>query len=231
MFEEFGYPLSIKSDNGPPFNSYGYKEYCDNRGIKTLHSTPLNPQQNGMAERAMAVIGRAMEVSDASKTPYFECLKKAITDYNSSRHCTTNEVPDDVFFGRTVRRVLPLVGSAKSRVDQKLLAEKDAAKKMEEKITQDEHRRAKHVQILPGDEVVIKRDTKKKGESTFDPHPLKVVDIKHGDMELEDDRKVKPVYRSVNRAKRLPSTDELRDSKIPRRSERLKRDRDQRDVI
>lgn len=60
VFEKEGFPQSIKSDNGPPFNGDEYRQYCTERGIHVIFSTPLHPQQNGLAESCMKIINKAM---------------------------------------------------------------------------------------------------------------------------------------------------------------------------
>lgn len=53
VFDIFGKPSSIKSDNGPPFQSESFKIWCNKKGINHIRTTPLSPRQNGMVERAM----------------------------------------------------------------------------------------------------------------------------------------------------------------------------------
>lgn len=63
LFEKFGRPKGIKSDNGPPFSSKQYENYCKSQNIEPIFSTPLHPQQNGMAERSMQTYNKAMQLS------------------------------------------------------------------------------------------------------------------------------------------------------------------------
>ncbi|XP_055543091.1 uncharacterized protein K02A2.6-like [Wyeomyia smithii] len=48
IFEKEGNPKIIKSDNGPHFSGDEHKQYCAQRGITAVFSTPLFPQQNGL---------------------------------------------------------------------------------------------------------------------------------------------------------------------------------------
>ncbi|XP_062537773.1 uncharacterized protein K02A2.6-like [Armigeres subalbatus] len=41
VFDREGFPQTIKSDNGPPFNGEEYRVYCSKRGIVNKYSTPL----------------------------------------------------------------------------------------------------------------------------------------------------------------------------------------------
>ncbi|XP_039451778.1 uncharacterized protein K02A2.6-like [Culex pipiens pallens] len=78
IFQREGFPKYIKSDNGPPFNSAEYKAYCAQRGIKPIFSTPLFPQQNGLAESQMKVVNRGMISASINGTGYAEELQKAV---------------------------------------------------------------------------------------------------------------------------------------------------------
>ena len=52
IFREFGYPLSIYSDNGPQFRG-PFDDFCHDYGITHVTSSPYNPSSNGLAENAV----------------------------------------------------------------------------------------------------------------------------------------------------------------------------------
>ncbi|XP_055614742.1 uncharacterized protein K02A2.6-like [Uranotaenia lowii] len=60
VFDREGFPENINTDNGPPFNGQEYKEYCTERGINMIFSTPYYLQQNGLVEGYMKIINKAM---------------------------------------------------------------------------------------------------------------------------------------------------------------------------
>lgn len=51
VFDWFGPPEMLVSDNGPPFISYEMKQFYDYYGITHLTSAPYHPASNGLAER------------------------------------------------------------------------------------------------------------------------------------------------------------------------------------
>ncbi len=53
-FSQFGVPEILKSDNGPPFNSFEYKNFLHQWGIKARHITPYWPEANGTSERILS---------------------------------------------------------------------------------------------------------------------------------------------------------------------------------
>lgn len=51
VFARFGYPEQIICDNGQPFSSEEFSEFCKTNGIDIKHSVPYAPFQNGLVER------------------------------------------------------------------------------------------------------------------------------------------------------------------------------------
>lgn len=51
IFLTFGRPRLIVADNGPPFNSKEFRDYCNESSIKFLNSPPYHPASNGVCER------------------------------------------------------------------------------------------------------------------------------------------------------------------------------------
>lgn len=125
VFEKEGYPKTIKSDNGPPFNGTEYKEYCFKRGIATVFSTPLFPQQNGMVESYMKIINKAMNAAVSNKTNYIDELRAAVHAHNAGAHSITKLPPEEVMLGRKIKRGLPLINHQQALIDDELLNRRD----------------------------------------------------------------------------------------------------------
>ena len=51
VFTRYGYPFSVKSDNGPQFVSHVFKDFLVEHRIEHHTSPPLWPQANGEVER------------------------------------------------------------------------------------------------------------------------------------------------------------------------------------
>lgn len=184
IFDIFGFPAQIKSDNGPPFNSNEWLTFCSDRGIEAKFIWPLNPQQNGMVERAMQTVGKAIAAAAVEGRKFNESLAETISAYNSGAHRVTNLIPNEVMFGRRLRGSLPLVQPALVTIDHDKMREKDWAEKLRAKEREDRKRGARPSDFAVNDKVVLRRAIKRKGQTTYDPTELVVVENRNGDLTM-----------------------------------------------
>jgi Integrase core domain len=208
MFYRLGYPLRIKSDNGPPFNGDQYKFYCETRGIKPTFSAPLNPQQNGAAEAVMKHINRAAQNASAEKIDIAKALRDRIQAHNSATHSVTKQIPSEVLFGRRLRTGLPMKRPAATQIDTETMRDLDWKNKLDKKESEDKRRHAKSPDIEPGDKVVLERQVKRKGDTPFDPTELTVTARENGDLTLLDPNG-KTRYRDITKVKKVPPPEDL----------------------
>ncbi|XP_055527858.1 uncharacterized protein K02A2.6-like [Wyeomyia smithii] len=186
IFEREGYPQNIKSDNGPPFNGEDYKAYCRERGINTIFSTPLFPQQNGLVEGYMKLVNKAMATALSSGTSYEKELQDAVDAHNAAAHTVTRIPPEEIMMGRKIRRHLPLLLGKQSDHDEDLINTRDRQAKLRSKEYEDSRRGARECRIKPGDVVITERLTRTKGDTRFDPTKLTVVAHNNGNLVLCD---------------------------------------------
>ncbi|XP_055543182.1 uncharacterized protein K02A2.6-like [Wyeomyia smithii] len=184
VFEKEGFPDNIKSDNGPPFNGEDYRQYCLERGINAIFSTPLYPQQNGLAESCMKLVNKAMTVAATSGSGYGEELDAAIHAYNAAAHSVTGIPPEEVMTGRKIRRGLPLIYRGKAAFDDNA---RDHKSKIDAKVREDARRGARQCRIKREDTVVVERQVRSKGEPRFDPRRYTVTEERNGMLVLSDE--------------------------------------------
>ena len=67
LFSLFGNPEQIVSDNGTPFTSHEFKEFCNSNGIRNIRSAPYYPSTNGEAERFVQVFKKALRPQVGNK--------------------------------------------------------------------------------------------------------------------------------------------------------------------
>ncbi|XP_062533955.1 uncharacterized protein K02A2.6-like [Armigeres subalbatus] len=187
VFEREGFPQTIKTDNGPPFNGEEYRRYCTERSITAVFSTTLFPQQNGLVESYMKVINRAMTNAATNKTNYIEELRAAIHAHNAATHSVTKLPPEEIMLGRKVKRGLPLIDFEKVTIDEELLSRRDRDAKLAAKEREDKRRGARPSRVKPGDVVIVERNMRGKGESRFSPRRYTVTEDRNGSLTLNND--------------------------------------------
>ena len=63
IFAEFGIPKNLKSDNGPPFTGYEFKNFSKYMGFNHQRITPLHPESNGLVQKFNAGFGKTMHIA------------------------------------------------------------------------------------------------------------------------------------------------------------------------
>lgn len=79
IFDLYGYPAEMKTDNGMPFKGTDFKGWCEEKGIEQIHSTPLFPQQNGQVEKTMQFVSKNLTIAKIEKKKMATALQEAVT--------------------------------------------------------------------------------------------------------------------------------------------------------
>lgn len=61
IFSCFGKVKSFVTDNGPPYDSYGFENFCKQKNIELIHSPAYHPESNGRAERAVQTVKKYLK--------------------------------------------------------------------------------------------------------------------------------------------------------------------------
>lgn len=107
IFSRFGDPITVVSDNGPPFSSSEFKQFCDDSDISLMHSPPYHPQSNGIAERWVQTVKVALKKELGTAFNEKVLLKILF----SLRNTPTSEgnIPSELVFSFTPRTELEKV--------------------------------------------------------------------------------------------------------------------------
>uniref|UniRef100_A0A2A4JM87 RNA-directed DNA polymerase n=1 Tax=Heliothis virescens TaxID=7102 RepID=A0A2A4JM87_HELVI len=103
VFSRFGLPSQLVTDNGPPFLSHEFKEYCMNNCISHVTSAPYRPQGNGAAENAVKTIKKALKRAVHSGENVLQALNTFLFHYRNCDHATTGVSPAVLLTGRRMR--------------------------------------------------------------------------------------------------------------------------------
>jgi transposase InsO family protein len=98
IFSIFGIPKKLRSDNGPPFSSREFADFCDRLGILHRLITPLWPRANAIDESFMKGIGKVVRTAKIDGVPWKERLVDHLRQYRSTPHSSTNAAPAELLF-------------------------------------------------------------------------------------------------------------------------------------
>lgn len=101
--EKYGRIQALISDNGQPFALEEVRIWFDENIIEERKWAPWNPQENGMAERQMRKIVKAIRCGEVEVTPMNESVRIFVLANNSWPHSATMLPPNYLFLNQPVR--------------------------------------------------------------------------------------------------------------------------------
>ena len=173
IFSRQGWPMTIKSDNGPQFRSDEFGEYCTHYAIQHLRVTAKWAQANGEVERQNASIMKRVRIAQAAGLNWKKELRTYVAKYRGLPHTTTGKSPAELNYNRKFRGKLP--DFTLEYRDDLDVRDKDAELKGLSKMHADERRGARYTNVDVGDEVLVRQDKVNKFSTTFNPTPCVVV--------------------------------------------------------
>ena len=213
VFARFGYPETLRTDNGPQFVSDAFQQYLATSGINWLSTTPFWPRANGEIERTNRTLLKTLKIAKMNGRDMSAELRKFLVAYRSTPHSSTGVAPYTMLFGRDMKTKLPTVPAIE--YDSALYeqaAENDAYRKLSAKLNADQRNRAAHSEIEVGDTVFLRQNKQNKLDPDFGSEKF-VVRGKYGsDIVCEGTENFQSIRRNVSFAKKCPVERELNDT-------------------
>ena len=146
ILSSFGIPISIKTDNGPPFTSKTFNDYCWLMGIKHQLITPRHPRANGLVENFNRMVKKVTRTAVIERKSWKQELYTFLRNYRATPHSTTGESPANLLFQRRQYRVrLPELPPP--AIDDKLVRDRDSSQKQRQRNTLIKNSTLKSVQL------------------------------------------------------------------------------------
>ena len=91
-------PLYLLSDNAPDMSSNTFAEFCEEKGIKHLFSSPYAPWTNGACERAVGEITQQLRSFVGDSKDWKKFLSRCVIQHNHTVHASTGRSPASFVF-------------------------------------------------------------------------------------------------------------------------------------
>ena len=103
-----GLPVTLVSENVPPFSSADYKNFMSLNGILHRRVPPYHPFSNGLTENMVRSLKQ--EFNKAQRTDSMESkIEKFLATYRATPHSVTGRAPAELLFGKLPRTRLSLI--------------------------------------------------------------------------------------------------------------------------
>ena len=206
VFSRHGYPVTIKSDNGPQFIAAEFIDYCKTINVKPIKVTARWAQANGEVERQNRSLLKRLQIAQAEKKNWKSELLTYLLAYRSMPHNTTGVSPAELLFGRKLRTKIPELNE-REYVSHQAVRDHDAEQKAKSKEYADRARGAKLSEIMPGDQVLVKQDKSNKLDTPFAPKPFTIVEKIGNSVVVQSQEGVK-YSRNTSHVKKFHSAEE-----------------------
>ncbi|XP_055585259.1 uncharacterized protein K02A2.6-like [Uranotaenia lowii] len=143
IFNEHAYPESIRCDNGPPFSSDQFSEYCLKKNVRLIKCIPYWPQMNGLVERQNQGILKTLRIAKATKSDWKKAIKEYVYMHNTTPNSVTGKAPLELMTGRPVKDMLPSLRTERLSNKNEEISDRDAILKMKGKLYADARRQAR----------------------------------------------------------------------------------------
>ena len=177
LCSSYGIPEVIKTDNGPPFKSRGFKSYSKHMGFKHRRITPLHPRANGLVENCNRMITKVLKIARIECKPWKTGLLAFLLNYRATIHLTTGKSPAELFFAKRPFRTR--FGDFKNTtLDNRQIREHDKRQKEKAKASADDKSYVKMQDVKAGDKVLVKVKKANKFCLNYDPIPYTITENK-----------------------------------------------------
>ena len=169
FWSNFGYCKELKSDSGPPFNGAPFKEYLQQRGIKHTPTIVETPWANEV-ENLMRSLRKAYDIARLKGWDYKTFMRRMLMIKRATPNPATKVSPHFAATGRILDPGildgnLPLdPRSGLSHAEQKAIQANLIQSKLDNKRRHDSKKNTQHLDLRPGDMVLVRLGNNKKPE-------------------------------------------------------------------
>lgn len=177
VLSEYGTPDTLRTDNGPPFNSRDFANFASDLGFRHRKITPYWPRANAEVERFMRTVKKVIKTSICEQKDWRAEMNRFLRNYRATPHATTGSPPATLLHGRWMKVKLPQ--TTPEPFNRKDVQQRDQNNKAKMKRAADDKAYVKPSTIKEGDAVIIKPPMRRrKIDPVYDPRPYHVTHVK-----------------------------------------------------
>ena len=152
IFAVHSVPDIVVSDNGPQYASKEFKAFATNYGFTHVTSSPLYPQSNGEAERAVRTVKNILK---KNSDPYLGLMAYHATPLQNGTS------PCQLLMGREIRTTLPRISAGSVPAN---IREREERYRRQQAVTFNRRHGATELPTLNEGETVLIRDQNRRGQ-------------------------------------------------------------------
>ena len=156
-FALFGIPVSVSSDNGPPFNGKDFSDFSQYLDFRHERKTPLNPQADVEAKQFMRILKKLYQISQLTGSNFKQEVYRFLRAYRATPHSTTKVAPADLMYPNCKFHTRLPIGVTPRAHEFEELYQRDFERKMKMKGYADNKRYVKTSDLQIGDTVLVRR--------------------------------------------------------------------------
>ena len=175
IFAMLGIPKRIRSDGGPPFNGYHWKQFAKSQGFQHHRITPYWPRANGLVERFMKNLAKVLKNASIGNKNFENELIIFLRNYRATPHASTKRSPNELLLKtKSSTSKLPVFFGVPTNCDARV---NDELAKHKMKHNTDSRLKAKHSNLEIGNMVLLRRPMGLKDSTTYDQEPFIITQI------------------------------------------------------
>ena len=130
LFSRYGYPMTLKTGNGPNLVSTEIENYFHWKGIHHAKSATYWPRSNGEIERYNRTLLKSIRPIHVEGKDWWSYFNSMLLDYRSAKHATTQAARVIILFNRDIRNHFPLLNKTTNLSYQEKAKRNDTISKM-----------------------------------------------------------------------------------------------------
>ena len=168
-----GFCDTLRTDNGPPWNSHLMREYLKWAEIKHEPTKSAeDPEANGLVEAFVKHLQKIYHTAYIERKNPKEEINKHLCMFRATPHSGTGKIPVEILFGRKYNNI-----KTENQQDIEEARIRETSQKAKQKLHKDSKPYVREHTINVGDTVLLKQK-KSKRNPPYDPDPYTVIEIR-----------------------------------------------------